>query len=332
MSATAFLRQRRAVAAKVVQDAYKRSPKEVAKIMAATGLTPDELGQLHKSNTVLKLADDVKRIEYDEPDLDSLEELNTDTTGDRAAVHSPDVREDQFEDKLQQPCQETVGVGNMHDGPQAAEDLANVGGAVLALTGVDGDIAKGAAVEAALRGDALARGTSGRAGIHAPARDLSTEKGVKQAIKDGKAILAEEAKALPERVPSSEPAEDEQVAPAANETGATDEPVTDAGLAESAAASAAGEPTDPEGTQEGRADTPVDRGAEAEEAQSQADERAKFVETGLAALDKMDRDQLVAFATEADLDIGTVKEADKPAGLRKRIRDAVVAKEAPANG
>src|SRR5690348_3130623 len=115
MSATAFLRHRRAVAAQIVQKAVKRAPKKLAAIMEQRGILPEDLPNLHKSNDVLSIADQVAKEITDQPELDDLEEIGTFETGDRAAVHSPDVRADQFEDKLQHSCQETVGVGNMHD-------------------------------------------------------------------------------------------------------------------------------------------------------------------------------------------------------------------------
>lgn len=128
MSATSFLRQRRAVAVKYIGTLLLdgRHKARVEEVLLEYDLTPADLGTLAGNNDVLSIADALAANKLDQAELDDLETLNTITVGDRAAVHSPDVRDDQFEDKLQHPAAETVGVGNMHDGPQAAEDLGNV--------------------------------------------------------------------------------------------------------------------------------------------------------------------------------------------------------------
>lgn len=352
MSATTFERHRRAVAAQYVREAIKRSggKKKFAEVVADIGLNPDNLGTLEDNTDVRTIADRLKAAELDEPELDSLEKLGTAEQGPRAAVHSPDVRKDQFEDRIQHASQETVGVGNMHDGPQAAEDLANVGRRFLALPGVDGDLTKAAAIEAYVRSP-LARGTGGRTpeggaapsrrgkkseSEPAPALDLATEEGVQAAIAAGEKILAEEAKALPEVHPSSEPAADAQNAPAATEDGQTG-PIDPALMAESLAETASedSKPTDPEGTQEGVASTPVDHAAEAEKAQGEAEANAEVAEAAEDAIASLDRDQLIAYASNAGLDIGPVKERDTPATIRKRITAALDARKAEgvvANG
>lgn len=332
MSATAFLRHRRAAAAVLIAQAAKKAPKTVKAILADYDLTPADVANLSASNDALVIADRITALQLEEPELDSLEEVGAVELGDRAAVHSPDVRADQFEDKLQHPAAETVGVGNMHDGPEAAHDLANVGGFVLGLPGVDGDIAKGAAVEAAMRDDALARGTGGRV-ADVTAVDITTEKGVKEAIKVGEKVLKEEAKQLPEVYPSTEPAKDEQVAPAANESGNTTDPVTAEGLAESSAAAADGQPTDPEGTQEGVAATPVDTQEAVEAVEKQEAAAEATADIAIAALAEMDRDRLIGYAATNNIDLGEVKERTTPKQLRDRIaKELKKREEAAANG
>lgn len=147
MSATSFLRHRRAVAAKYIMASLSGRHKALTvELLQENGLTPNDLATLATNNDVLSIADDLAAKKLEQPELDSLEELNTLEVGERAAVHSADVRGDQFEEFLQHPAQETVGVGNMHDGPTAAEDLANVsGGAVL---DADGSLAEAARLKA----------------------------------------------------------------------------------------------------------------------------------------------------------------------------------------
>lgn len=153
MSATSFLRHRRAVAAKYIRAHLIAHPKEIVEIMKGHGLTIDDLANLEGNNDSISIADRIAELKFDEPELDSLESLNTETVGARAGVHNADVRDDQFEDELQHPSQETVGVGNMHDGPQAAEDLANVGSQAI----IDaGGIVPAAEAAAADQEDALA--------------------------------------------------------------------------------------------------------------------------------------------------------------------------------
>lgn len=150
MSATSFLRHRRAVAAKYVRDHLEDFPKEITKLLEDFSLTPNDLANLEGNSDVLAIADRIAELKLQEPELDSLEELNTEIVGERAAVHNPEVRADQFEDKLQHPSAETVGVGNMHDGPQAAEDLANVGSQQVVDAGGLVEAAQQAADEDAL--------------------------------------------------------------------------------------------------------------------------------------------------------------------------------------
>lgn len=263
MSATAFLRHRRAVAVKIILDGVKRAPKKLAGIMAEFSLTPADLGTLDKNNDVLLIADRITAEKLDEPELDSLEELNVVSVGDRASVHSPDVHDDQFEDMLQHPAQETVGVGNMHDGPEAAESLMNLSKAVI--DDHDGSYAEAAA---------------------AVAKDDS---------------LADHA-GLPEALPEVHPSLD----PAKNEVTAED----------------AQTPTDPDGTQDTAA-TPVDLDQAAAALATEEKADASMVKAGMAALDSMDRDALVAYAASNDIDLGNVRARATPASLRTRIKAAL---------
>jgi hypothetical protein len=108
--------------------------------------------------------------------------------------------------------------------------------------------------------------------------------------------------------------------------------VTDEGLAASAAATDEREPTDPEGTQEGEAATPVDTAAEAEAAQSLEDDADAFAAKALTAVDSMDRDQLVELAGKLEargIGIGEIKSRESPAKLRQRLRTALKPQEAP---
>lgn len=153
MSATSFLRHRRAVAAKYIRAHLIAHPKEIVEIMKGHGLTIDDLATLEGNNDSITIADRIAELKFDEPELDSLETLNVEDVGERAGVHNADVREDQFEDNLQHPSQETVGVSNMHDGPQAAIDLANVGSQAI----IDaGGVVEAAEEAAAAQEDALA--------------------------------------------------------------------------------------------------------------------------------------------------------------------------------
>lgn len=147
MTATSFLRHRRAVAAKYIMASLSGRHKALTvELLEENGLTPNDLATLASNNDVLSIADDLAAKKLEQPELDALEELNTVEVGERSAVHSPDVRGDQWEDFLQHPAQETVGVGNMHDGPTAAEDLANVG--ARAVQDADGSLAEAARLKA----------------------------------------------------------------------------------------------------------------------------------------------------------------------------------------
>jgi hypothetical protein len=290
MSATAFLRHRRATAVEYVTALLKSHPKKVAEVLERHALTPGDLANLRGNNEVLTIADELAAEALDEAELDTLEDLNTFTVGERSAVHSPDVRADQFEDELQHPCQETVGVGNMHDGPEAAEALANVGGHTLALPEIDGDIVKGAQYEADQR-DALARGTGGAV---APTGD-------------------------PAVMPSTEPARDEETALAATEDGTTDSAIDQAKLEASRTATDERKPTDPEGTQEGVAATPVDTVAAAEEVAAQQAAGDKLEVKGEQAINRMGRDELVDYASRIGAEIHPLKPTTPLPTIRKRI-------------
>jgi hypothetical protein len=296
MSATAFLRHRRAVAVDYINAALARSPKRVAEVLEEFNLLPGDLANLRANNDVLTIADRIAASKLDEEELDTLEQLNTLTVGERRAVHSPDVRADQFEDKLQHPCQETVGVGNMHDGPQAAEDLANVGTVEILDAYPPEDQAT---VDPTTR-EALADGAEAKA-----ERIEQVAAGESTAPADPSKLAAHTA--LPEVVPN--------LGPAAEQVTAEDEQ----------------QPTDPDGNQAGVAATPVNIAEAADALRAQAAQDAKLVDKGDSAIDSMDRDALIAYAASNDLDIGEVKERTTPTTLRNRIRAAIEAKAAPAD-
>lgn len=269
MSATSYMRHRRFAAAAYIRQNLARNSKAVGEILERNGLNPGELGVLASTNDSLTIADEIAALKLDEPELDSLEELNVIETETRAAVHAPDVREDQFEEMLQHPCQETVGVGNMHDTRQmAAENIVNVSADLVAAHG--GSLADAAA----------------------------------ELVKDEDKLRGHAA--LPEVYPS--------VRPAADQVTAEDEQ----------------KPTDPEGTQEGVSSTPVNK-AEAikvlRETEKADDAGEDTAESLLAKLKGKDRDGLVAYAAEMNIDIGDVKDAAKPADIRKLIIGAVIRPE-----
>lgn len=131
MSATSFLRHRRAVAVKYITELLATSARPaVARVLAEHNIDPDNAADLAGNTDVLSIADKLASLQLQQPELDDLETLDTLTTGDRAAVHGAGVEARQFRPLLQHPAQETVGVGNMHDAVStAAEDLANVSNA-----------------------------------------------------------------------------------------------------------------------------------------------------------------------------------------------------------
>lgn len=269
MSATSFLRQRRAVALKYISTALISSPDLVAAIMGRFNLDPNQLAGLGGNNDVLTIADDIAAAHLDEEELDSLETLGTITVGNRSAVHSPDVRRDQFTAKLQHPSAETVGVGNMHDGPQTAEDLANVGSAEILA-------------------------------IHSQAEQAELDPSSTAAKSEAAAVKADGDDAL---VSNDLPAFFPSTDPAAKQLTAEDEH----------------KPTDPAGTQDGVAATPVDLDGAAKELAAQAENEDKLAAAGEGALEAMDRDALIEYAAKQDIDLGEVTTRTTPAKLRERI-------------
>lgn len=307
MSATPYLRQRRAVAAKIVRDFGKRDKKRLAEILVENKLAPADLANLEQNTDVLSIADAITAEKLGEPELDTLEELNTATTGERADLHSPDVRADQFEDKLQHPCQETVGVGNMHDGPQMAETLVNIGSEEI-LNAVP-DEERAATVHTDT--DAFVAGAEDK---------LERIADATSAVADGAvdpSPLAAHGN-LPPVYPSMKPASKGQRRPSATEDGQTG-PLDSALLEESAAAPS--EPTDPDGTQEKIAATPVDiKGALAAYKEVEKDDD-KLESAGEKAVKSMDRDQQEAYGDTADRADDKAPKPGKRADAPKKAKE-----------
>lgn len=310
MSATAFLRQRRAAAIAYVRSALGSRPKQVAEILEREGYTPAEFGNLERSNDILRIADDIAADKLGEPELDSLEELHVIETGPRANTHSPDVRFDQFEDQIQHPCQETVGVGNMHDGLQAAEALVNVGSPEIEAAIPE---EKRATLELNSR-EAFEQGVR-----HVTKRVQDAGKKGTEASEDPLAVHA----TLPPVHPNVKPAKDAEHAPAATEDDTTETRLVREKLDKSRAATADRKPTDPDRTQEGVASTPVDVVSAGKAALKQDAEDEKQEQLAEKSIDSMDRDALVGYAGENGLEIGEVKERDTVANIRKRVKAAL---------